>query len=220
MTLIFLQHAPQLHAPICKTKADKTDNPCLSGAGSQNSKIATTAVASPSLSDAVLARFRRSPLQCSRMAGVTRKVGHSTATAGSRRALAGVCLLCERARWKAVAIGRAGPSFLTPKLTSDTHTFAPFISSLHQEVVKDKQEQINQLLSIQLLIPPHTTANMVKAGMYTSGFFTLSLDDVDAGVRGMSTFEADAEAGLSYVWPLGVVTGGWAGDTSTLWSCH
>lgn len=86
-----------------------------------------------------------------------------------------------------------GPSFLTPKLTSDTCSFAPFISSLHPEVVKDSRDR-NLPTSNQILVPPHTTAKMVKAGMYTTYFFALSLDDVDVGVHGMSTFEADAEA--------------------------
>ena len=88
---------------------------CLSGADSQNSKIATTAVArllSPMPCSLPLKGLHQSQHEWLLSNAVTRKVGQTSppATAGSKRAPAYVCFVSERAWWKAVASGGGGGS--------------------------------------------------------------------------------------------------------------
>lgn len=99
------------------------------------------------------------------LASVTRKVGQQRSDGGVEESSGLVCLLCERARWKAVAIGGRQPLFT--KLTSDTYTFPPSHHPPVQttRIVKDDQELTTPLLQSPTYTSPHTTtAKMVKAG--------------------------------------------------------
>jgi hypothetical protein len=109
---------------MCKTKADIAKNPCLSGAVSKNSKIATTAVARlvpPMPCSLALKGLHQNQHEWLLWLSVTRKVGHQHSDGGvEERAL---CLLCERAKpWQSAAAGRLAAPLHT-KLTSDTYTF-------------------------------------------------------------------------------------------------
>lgn len=92
------------------------ENPCLSGADSQNSKIATTAVArllSPMPCSLALKGLHQGQHEWLLSNAVTRKVGQTSppATAGSKRAPACVCFVSEHGGkpWQAAAAaaGRA-----------------------------------------------------------------------------------------------------------------
>jgi len=167
-------------------------DPCLSGACSKNSKIATTS----SPSDAVLARFRRSPPRSTRMASCDAQSGATAQrTAGSKQheeeALVCFALRAEQ-RWLP---GRpwqstAGPAPLSSiiKLTSgDTSHFLP--SHLVKDDTSKKEELVNTSVNY-LLILTHYRQN--GQSWYVLFSFTLRLWGRGlVGVHGVSRFERD-----------------------------